>query len=63
MCEPESITNHPASTETAENAKLKDASVQPGPKEKTPTIDDHNLPKGMAEKVETVETSTMKVNK
>lgn len=61
MSEPEGITNHPASTEKAEDAKLKDApAVQQG-NDNTPKIDDRDLPKGMAEKVETVQVATMTV--
>ena len=63
MSAPEGITNHPASEEAAEDAKLK------GPKpvsEPTPTLGkeaEKPLPTGMAEKVETVEVSTMTPHK
>ncbi len=59
MSEPEGITNHPASTEKAEDAKLKDAAVT----DATPKVDESALPKGMAEKVETVNVSTMTAKK
>lgn len=61
MSEPEGITNHPASTETAEDAKLKDAPAVKQGNDGTPKIDTRDLPKGMAEKVETVQVSTMTV--
>ena len=59
MSEPEGITNHPASTEKAEDAELKDAAVT----DATPKVDESALPKGMAEKVETVNVSTMTAKK
>ena len=63
MSAPEGITNHLASEEAAEDAKLK------GPKpvvEPPPTLGkdaDKHLPTGMAEKVETIEVSTMTPHK
>lgn len=59
MSEPEGITNHPASTETAENAKLK---TPPPPDDKAPEIETGDLRKGMAEKAETVNVNTMDVS-
>ena len=59
MSEPEGISNHPASTEKAEDAKLKDTPV----KNATPKVDESDLPTGMAEKVETVNVSTMTTKK
>ena len=61
MSQPEGITNHPASTETAEDAKLKEAPAVKQGNNDTPKIDDRDLPKGMAEKVETVQVATMTV--
>ena len=60
MSTPEGITNHPASQEAAEDAKLKGAEPAPEAPEKQDTT---HLPKGMAEKVETVEVSTMTPHK
>lgn len=61
MSEPEGITNHPASVETAEDAKLKEAPPVKQGKDDAPKVDDRDLPTGMAEKVETVNVSTMTV--
>ena len=60
MSTPEGISNHPASQEAAEDAKLK--GPQPTP-EAPAKEDDSSLPKGTAEKVETVEVSTMTPHK
>ncbi len=63
MSEPEGITNHPASVETAEDAKLKDAPAEKRNNDESASIDTRDLPKDMAEKVETVEVSTETVKR
>ena len=63
MSDPEGITNHPASTEAAEDAKLKDQPTPPDPTARDPLDKAKHLPTGMAEKVETVEISTFKPKK
>ena len=66
MSQPEGITNHPASVEAAEDAKLK----TPAPPENTAPNSardkanaEKDLPTGMAEKVETVNPNTMTTHK
>ncbi len=63
MSEPEGITNHPASTEAAEDAKLKKAPAAQQDGDQASAADNQDLPKGMAEKVKTVNLNTMTVNK
>ena len=63
MSEPEGITNHPASTETAEDSKLKGPTPPPDQTEFYDADEDKDLPKGMAEKVETINVNTMHPNK
>ena len=58
MSQPEGITNHPASVETAEDAKLKDVPAEKQNNDEAASVNTRHLPKGMAEKVETVEVST-----
>ncbi len=62
MSQPEGITNHPASTETAEDAKLQDPKP-PAEPEISLKDEDKHLPTGMAEKVETVNPNTMTTHK
>ena len=60
MSAQEGITNHTASEEAAEDAKLQGPKPTPAAPAKEDTT---SLPKGMAEKVETVEVSTMTPHK
>ena len=60
MSAPEGITNHLASEEEAEDAKLQG----PKPTPEAPAKEDtSSLPKGMAEKVETINVNTLHPNK
>ena len=60
MSAPEGITNHLASEEAAEDAKLQGAKPVP---EAPAKQDNSHLPHGMAEKIETVNVNTMTTGK